>query len=75
MRRSDIRRARGRPAVYHEATMARVRRGVLARIEQAPWPWEGQGDFIRTAVDNELKAREASKEQFNAVHRSQVQVL
>lgn len=49
---------RGRPQINHEQTPARFPEGTLARIDAALFEDEGRADFIREAVERELKRRE-----------------
>lgn len=54
----DIRASVGRPKINDENTMARFPEGTLARIKAALDEGEKQSDFIREAVEKELKRRE-----------------
>lgn len=48
----------GRKQINHEQTPARFPEGTLARIDEALSEDEGRADFIREAVERELKRRE-----------------
>lgn len=48
----------GRPKINDEQTPARLPAGTLARIEAVLKPKEARSDFIRRAVETELKKRE-----------------
>lgn len=48
----------GRPRINDEQTPARFPAGTLARIDGALAEGEKRSDFIREAVDRELKRRE-----------------
>lgn len=48
----------GRTQINHEQTPARFAEGTLARIDAALMPKEKRSDFIREAVERELKRRE-----------------
>jgi hypothetical protein len=54
---SDIRPAVGRPRINDEQTPARFPSGTLARIDAALSEGEKRSDFIREAVERELKRR------------------
>lgn len=59
---ADIPRAMGRPrinAIDGEKVTARFREGTLARIKAVLRDREPQSDFIREAVEAELKRRES----------------
>jgi hypothetical protein len=47
-----------RPQINHEQTQARFPKGTLARIEAVLEDGERQADFLREAVERELKRRE-----------------
>ena len=47
----------GRKQINHEQTPARFPEGTLARIDEALTEDEGRADFIREAVERELKRR------------------
>ncbi len=47
----------GRPLLYVDQTLVRMPKGTLKRIHAACRAGEGQGDFMRAAVDAELKRR------------------
>lgn len=55
---SDIRPGVGRPRINDEQTPARFPSGTLARIDAVIAPGEKRSDFIRAAVERELKRRE-----------------
>lgn len=48
----------GRPRINAEKTMARFPDGTLARIKSVLRPGENQSDFMREAVELELRRRE-----------------
>jgi len=48
----------GRKQINHEQTVARLPEGTLARIDATLGEGEKQADFIREAVERELKRRE-----------------
>jgi len=48
----------GRKRINEEAALGRFPAGTLARIEAALKEGEGQAEFIRQAVERELKRRE-----------------
>ena len=52
---------RGRPQINHEQTPARLPAGTLDRIDSVLDEDEARADFIRAAVERELKRRERSK--------------
>ncbi len=47
----------GRPLLYTDQTLVRMPKGTLKRVHAACKDDEGQGDFMRTAIDAELKRR------------------
>jgi metal-responsive CopG/Arc/MetJ family transcriptional regulator len=49
---------RGRPQINHEQTPARFPEGTLERIDAALDEGENRSDFIREAVEKELRRRE-----------------
>lgn len=51
----------GRPKINHEQTPARFPLGTLAKIDAALKEGEARSDFIREAVEAELKRRERQK--------------
>lgn len=55
----DIARVVGRPKINEEQTPARFPAGTLARIDGVLTEREKRSDFIREAVEAELKRREA----------------
>lgn len=48
----------GRPRINDEATNARFPAGTLDRIEAVLEEGEGKADFIREAIERELRRRE-----------------
>ena len=56
-----LKRRPGRRKQYWEATITRLPKGVLKRINQVLRSRESQSMFLREAIDRELKAREALK--------------
>lgn len=56
-RKRKIKRPNGRPLMYPDKTIVRMIKGSLKRVNQALKPDEYQGDFMRLAVEKELKAR------------------
>lgn len=52
---------RGRKQVNFESAIARLPLGTLARIKAALSEGEGQADFLREAVERELKRRERAR--------------
>ena len=56
-KRKRIKRPNGRPLMYPDKTIVRMVKGSLKRINQALRDNEYQGDFMRLAVEKELKAR------------------
>lgn len=48
----------GQKRINHEQTPARFAEGTLARVDAALAEGEKRADFIRTAVDRELRKRE-----------------
>jgi hypothetical protein len=51
----------GRPKINDEQTPARFPEGTLDRIEAVLKDGEARSDFIRTAVESELKRRERKR--------------
>jgi hypothetical protein len=51
----------GRPKINEEQTPARLPAGTLARIEKVLEPTEARSDFIRQAIETELKRREKQR--------------
>lgn len=51
----------GRRQINHEQTPARFEKGTLARIDASLETKEKRSDFIRDAVERELKRRERQK--------------
>lgn len=56
-KRKRIKRPNGRPLMYPDKTIVRMPKGSLKRINLALRENEYQGDFMRLAVEKELKAR------------------
>jgi hypothetical protein len=56
---SAIRASVGRPKINEEQTPGRFPAGTLARIDAACREGENRSDFLRTAVEAELKRRES----------------
>lgn len=54
---SDIPGAVGRPRINYEQTPARFDAGTLARVDAVLGDKEKRSDFIRAAVEKELKRR------------------
>ena len=52
-----VKRPNGRPLMYPDKTIVRMPKGFLARVNNALKVGEYQGDFMRVAVDRELRAR------------------
>lgn len=48
----------GRKQINHEQTVARLPEGTLARIDATLSEGEKQADFVREAIERELKRRE-----------------
>ena len=48
----------GRPRINEEETMARFPRGTLARVDAALRKKEKRAEFLREAVERELRRRE-----------------
>jgi hypothetical protein len=59
----------GRPRINGEQTPARFREGTLARIDRVLSDGEKRSDFIREAVEKELKRREV-KRASSGVHQA-----
>lgn len=58
-KKRKVKRPNGRPLQYPDKTIVRMPKGFLARVNKALHPDEYQGDFMRLAVDKELKVRRA----------------
>lgn len=58
---SDMSPAVGRKRINAEQTVARFREGTLEAIKPLLLPKEKQADFIREAVEREIKRRGKSK--------------
>lgn len=58
---SDIPARVGRPKINEEQTPARLAAGTLARIAELLRPGEKRSDFIREAVEREIKRRSRQK--------------
>lgn len=56
-RKKVVKRPNGRPLMYPDKTIIRMPKGFLARINKALKVEEYQGDFMRVAVERELRAR------------------
>lgn len=56
-RMKAAKRPNGRPLMYPDKTIVRMPKGFLARINKALHKEEYQGDFMRVAVEKELRAR------------------
>lgn len=56
-KRRKIKRPNGRPLMYPDKTIVRMPKGSLKRVNLALKENEYQGDFMRTAVERELKLR------------------
>jgi hypothetical protein len=50
-------RPNGRPLMYPDKTIVRMPKGSLARVNKALRSGEYQGDFMRAAVEKELRER------------------
>ena len=50
-------KAQGRPLMYPDKTIVRMPAGWLKRVNAALKADEGQGAFMRTAIEKELKSR------------------
>lgn len=50
-------RPNGRPLMYPDKTIVRMPKGFLKRVNDALKEGEYQGDFMRVAVEKELKLR------------------
>jgi len=50
-------RPNGRPLMYPDKTIVRMPKGFLDRVNKALKIGEYQGDFMRVAVERELRAR------------------
>ncbi|WP_313349365.1 YlcI/YnfO family protein [Paracoccus sp. (in: a-proteobacteria)] len=59
---SATRRQMGRKQINHEQTPARFPDGTLARIDAVLTEKEKRSDFIREAVEKELRQREGKAE-------------
>jgi hypothetical protein len=58
-RRKVIKRPNGRPLMYPDKTIVRMPKGSLKRVNEALRENEFQGDFMRLAVEKELRVRRA----------------
>ena len=56
-RKRKVKRPNGRPLMYPDKTIVRMPKGFLKRVNIALAEGEYQGDFMRLAVEKELKAR------------------
>jgi hypothetical protein len=56
-RKKVVKRPNGRPLMYPDKTIVRMPKGFLKRVNQALYKDEYQCDFMRLAVEKELKAR------------------
>jgi hypothetical protein len=56
-RKKVVKRPNGRPLMYPDKTIVRMPKGFLARINKALKKEEYQGDFMRVAVERELRTR------------------
>jgi hypothetical protein len=56
-RKKAVKRPNGRPLMYPDKTIVRMPKGFLSRINKALKVEEYQGDFMRVAVERELRAR------------------
>lgn len=54
-------RSVGRKQINHEQMPARLPAGTMARIAAVLRPSESKSDFIRDAIENELRRREREK--------------
>uniref|UniRef100_UPI003735F807 YlcI/YnfO family protein n=1 Tax=Xanthobacter autotrophicus (strain ATCC BAA-1158 / Py2) TaxID=78245 RepID=UPI003735F807 len=48
---------RGRPRTNFEQTPARLAEGTLERMDALLWEGESRADFLRAAVEREIRAR------------------
>lgn len=58
-RKRIVKRPNGRPLMYPDKTIVRMPKGFLKRVNEALKTNEYQGDFMRLAVEKELKLRRA----------------
>ena len=58
-KKKAVKRPNGRPLMYPDKTIVRMPKGFLKRVNDALKIGEYQGDFMRIAVEMELKARRA----------------
>ena len=58
-RKRAAKRPNGRPLMYPDKTIVRMPRGFLKRVNEALKEGEFQGDFMRIAVEKELRVRRA----------------
>jgi hypothetical protein len=58
-RKRVVKRPNGRPLMYPDKTIVRMPKGFLKRVNEALKEGEYQGDFMRVAVEKELKLRRA----------------
>lgn len=56
-RKRVAKRPNGRPLMYPDKTIVRMPKGFLKRVNDALKTGEYQGDFMRLAVEKELKLR------------------
>jgi hypothetical protein len=56
-KKKAVKRPNGRPLMYPDKTIIRMPKGFLARINNSLKIGEYQGDFMRVAVEKELRAR------------------
>lgn len=52
-----VKRPNGRPLQYPDKTIVRMPPGFLKRVNQGLKEGENQGDFMRLAVEKELRSR------------------
>lgn len=57
VKKAKEKRPNGRPLMYPDKTIVRMPKGFLARVNKALKVDEYQGDFMRVAVERELRAR------------------
>jgi hypothetical protein len=67
---SAIFRVMGRPKKWRESTLARLAAGTLDRIKAALGDGEHKTDFIRTAIERELRRREGKERKPKRCHSS-----
>jgi hypothetical protein len=56
-RNKVVKRPNGRPLMYPDKTIVRMPKGFLKRVNDALKQGEYQGDFMRLAVEKELRTR------------------